>query len=142
MRAAMRRCRPSSSLPAALRSRPVASSGSPHLAHVAWSLRGSSPRSAASRLASRSSEGSEMRRAFVLLALAGCSQILGIDDVTHVDGGAPPNTVIGRFYSRYRTPSGVTDVPRDISNMIIKVMIPDAAQPTGFLVVDGVGQAD
>ena len=26
--------------------------------------------------------------------------------------------------------------------MIIKAMIPDAAQPTGFLVVDGVGQAD
>src|SRR5688572_3557281 len=75
--------------------------------------------------------------------LVGCSQILGIEDVTHGDaGGAPPNTVIGRVFTRYRTPAGITEVPSDISNMIIKAMIPDATQPTGFLIVDGVGQAD
>jgi cysteine-rich repeat protein len=84
-------------------------------------------------------------RALILAAagLMGCSQILGIDDVTQVDaGGAPPNTVIGRVYTRFRTPAGVTDVPSDASNMIIRAMIPDAGQPTGFVVVDGVGRPD
>ncbi|HEY5949164.1 MAG TPA: hypothetical protein VIV40_26910 [Kofleriaceae bacterium] len=87
-----------------------------------------------------------MRRALLAVALAttlgGCSKILGIDDVTHVDGGAPPNTVIGRRYARYRTEAGPTDVPIDISSSIIKAMIPDATQPTGFRLVDGVGNAD
>jgi cysteine-rich repeat protein len=91
-----------------------------------------------------------MRAAWLLALvgqLAGCSKILGIGDVTLGDGGvamdsAPPNTVIGRAYTRFITPAGTTEEPRDLSALIVRALIPDATQPSGFQVVDGVGKAD
>ena len=55
---------------------------------------------------------------------------------------APPNTVVGRSYTHYRTPTGMVDVPVNLSAAIIRAMIPDTAEPSGFRVVDGAGNAD
>src|SRR5262249_27103871 len=75
-----------------------------------------------------------MRRA-AFLVLAGCSKILGINDVTLVDAGgvdtmpdAPANTVIGRSFTRCLTPAGTVDAPVDMSTTIIQALIPDAGQ--------------
>jgi len=88
-----------------------------------------------------------MRRALLVLALAGCSKILGIGDVTRGDAGgdtdsAPPNTVIGRAYIRYKTPSGDIDVPRDLTASVIRALIPDTNEASGFRTVAGSGKAD
>jgi cysteine-rich repeat protein len=86
-------------------------------------------------------------RALLVVLLAGCSSILGINDVTLVDGGsgtegAPPNTVIGTFINRCTTPAGTMDAPFDLSTSIVQALLPDGTQTTGYRSVDGSGKAD
>jgi len=90
-----------------------------------------------------------MKRAGLLLVLASCSKIIGIGDVTlngdaGGDGLPPPpaNTVIGKSFNRCVTATGMADTPVDQSATIIQALLPDAAEPTGFRVVSGSGQAD
>lgn len=86
-----------------------------------------------------------------LLASAGCSKILGLDDVTRSDAGttdidaaivAPPNTVVGKSTNRFLQVNGVKEAPRDMSAIVVAALIPDAAAPGKFTVVNGVGKAD
>ncbi len=97
-----------------------------------------------------------MRRAALLLALAGCNSILGIGDFTTGgddttgDGGIepdaeviPPNTVIGHLRYDFVDYDGeVTTVGQDLTATTIQAYIPDPSEPTGFAVVDGTGEAD
>jgi cysteine-rich repeat protein len=91
-----------------------------------------------------------MRAGLVVLALAGCSNLLGITGVTRSDAGmggdapadAPPNTVIGKSHVTWVTAVGSTDVPRDLSVLPVRALIPDGSQPSGFQVVTGTGKAD
>ncbi len=90
--------------------------------------------------------------AIAVVALGGCSKILGINDVTIRDGGgddggggidAPPNTVVGKSFLRCLQVSGApaVDLTTDLSASIIAAMIPDGS-PTGYKVVSGTGSAD
>jgi cysteine-rich repeat protein len=81
-------------------------------------------------------------RAIGLLALcAGCSSILGIEDVT--EETAPANTVIGTVATRCHQTSGtVVTQPRDLTTADIRALVPDAAEPSGYRDVSGTGLAD
>jgi len=85
-------------------------------------------------------------RALLVVLVTGCSSLLGINDVTLVDGGcgegAPPNTVIGTFRNRCQTVAGVVDAPFDLSTSIVQALLPDSTQPTGYRSVDGSGKVD
>jgi hypothetical protein len=91
-------------------------------------------------------------RCALVIALAGCSRVLGFNDVTLGDGGtdagsdggplvAPPNTVVGRIYTRCLQPSGDVDAPTDLSQSIIQALVPDGSA-RGYRTVEGVGKAD
>jgi cysteine-rich repeat protein len=88
-----------------------------------------------------------MVRAALLVMLAGCSRILGVNDVTLGDGGsdsgpvtAPPNTVIGRSHNTCLQQSGPVDNPRDLSQAIVQALVPNTTD--GYSVVNGTGKAD
>jgi cysteine-rich repeat protein len=79
----------------------------------------------------------------LVVCAAGYSQILGLGDVTRGDAGqAPPNTVIGRFYTHCMTEAASMDVPIDVSQEQIRALIPDASEPSGFRVSTGEGHTD
>jgi cysteine-rich repeat protein len=86
--------------------------------------------------------------ALALLALAGCSKILGLGDVSRGDGGssitpdAPPNTVVGRNFYHYITATGTEDAPLDLSTTTVQALLPDSGQASGYSVVQGTGMAD
>jgi cysteine-rich repeat protein len=89
--------------------------------------------------------------AVLVLALAGCSKLLGITDVTVGDAGgdgaappdAAPNTVTGRVFQRCLQVSGapVVDQATDVSGSIVVALLPDGS-PTGYAVRPGTGSAD
>jgi cysteine-rich repeat protein len=88
-------------------------------------------------------------RALAVLVLASCSNILGIDDVRLRDAGGggpdtgpPPNTVIGRSFTRHNTPAGMMEVPTDLSQVVVQALIVDPAQPAGYRVSVGTGRTD
>ena len=83
-----------------------------------------------------------MRRFALLLAVAGCNQILGIGDVHQAPDAAvdapmaPPNTVIGTSVITYVKADGTT-----ATGYTIRALVPDSSV-SGFQVVDGSGTAD
>lgn len=89
-----------------------------------------------------------MRRTLLLLLLAGCNQILGIDGVhQRADAGidspmAPPNTVVGTSVVTYIKSDGSTTMQNeDLSQYTVRALIPDGS-PSGYQIVDGSGTAD
>ncbi|HEX7838316.1 MAG TPA: hypothetical protein VF469_12665 [Kofleriaceae bacterium] len=55
--------------------------------------------------------------------------------------GPPPNTVIGRSFTRCHQVGGDVEKPDDLSAAVIQALIPDGG-PTGYRVVAGHGKAD
>jgi cysteine-rich repeat protein len=93
----------------------------------------------------------------LVLAAAGCGNLLGFEDPKLTDAGggdddgatdgqeldAPANTVVGRIFNRFTSTTGsVVETPTDASTAIIAAMIPDGTQPSGYRVVNGTGLAD
>src|SRR5262245_9565719 len=96
-----------------------------------------------------------LRCAALVIALAGCATVLGFKEVTAVDGGldpgcdasidaprpvAPPNTVVGRIYTRCHQPSGDLESPTDLSKSIIQALIFEDAR-NAYRTVEGAGKA-
>jgi cysteine-rich repeat protein len=55
--------------------------------------------------------------------------------------GPPPNTVIGRSFTRCHQIGGDVEVPDNLSVAVIQALVPDSG-PTGYRVVAGRGKAD
>jgi hypothetical protein len=88
----------------------------------------------------------------MVVALAGCSKILGFKELTFIDGGidgspdagtlvAPPNTVVGRIYTKCHQASGDVESPTDLSQAIIQALIFDDGE-RAYRTVEGVGRSD
>jgi hypothetical protein len=58
-----------------------------------------------------------------------------------VDAGPPPNTVIGRSFTRCHQVGGDVEVPDNLTFAVIEALVPDS-EPTGYRVVAGRGKAD
>jgi len=97
-----------------------------------------------------------LRCAALVIALAGCSRVLGFKEVTAGDGGtdpgadsstdaampvAPPNTVVGRIYTRCHQPSGDIELPTDLSKSILQALIFEDSR-NAYRTVEGAGKAD
>jgi cysteine-rich repeat protein len=88
----------------------------------------------------------------LIIALAGCSSVLGFKDVTVGDAGtdgipddatlvAPPNTVVGRSYAKCHQATGDVASPTDLSQSIIQALIfDDSAQ--AYRTVEGASKVD
>ncbi len=81
-----------------------------------------------------------MRALGLIVLCAGCSSLLGIEDVT--EETAPPNTVIGTAATRCLQIGGFVEQPRDLSAASIRALIPDATDPSGFRTSLGTGTTD
>lgn len=93
-----------------------------------------------------------LRCAALVIALAGCSKLLGFKEVALGDGGvdagtdagplvAPPDTVVGKIYTRCHQLSGEAESPADVSQSIIQALIFDDSRRV-YRTVDGVGKSD
>lgn len=94
--------------------------------------------------------------AALVIALAGCSKVLGFKEVTAGDGGmetgvdgstdagmpvAPPNTVVGRIHATCHQASGDIESLPDLSQSIIQALIFDDGK-NAYRTVEGAGTAD
>src|SRR3954466_5303930 len=86
------------------------------------------------------------------IALASCSRgpapamppDAGVDaalDAAIDASGPPPDTVIGRSFTRGHQIGGDVEVPDNLSVAVIQALVPDSG-PTGYRVVAGRGKAD
>jgi cysteine-rich repeat protein len=79
--------------------------------------------------------------AALAIALASCSRSPVPPDGGVDAGGPPPNTVIGRSFTRCHQIAGDAESPDDLSGAVIQALVPDGG-PTGYRVVAGHGKAD
>jgi hypothetical protein len=88
----------------------------------------------------------------LVIASAGCSNVLGFKDVTVGDAGtdgspddgplvAPPNTVVGRTYARCHQTTGDVESPTDLSQSIIQALIFDDTKQA-YRTVEGTSKVD